>query len=290
MPPFLLINPLSGSYSQALRNKLLAQLESAGITPRVMTVTGPEDARRVCALIEDSVENPLILVAGGDGTINAVINALAPGRSTLGILPVGTANVLAHELGVGSVETAIECIAAGKRRPLAVGLLENDAGLSLRFVLMAGVGLDGGIVHGVRSLEKRFLKKGAYLLSALRILLEWPRGRFPVVADGCRLECHSVIICNGARYGGNFKLIPEADISEPSLDLFCITSESRSSYLGIIASVLSGRYCERNDVKRLHASRITVGGDRPIQLDGDGCGRAPVKIGVLANFAGILTP
>lgn len=290
MPPFLLINPLSGSYSQALRNKLLAQLESAGITPRVMTVTGPEDARRVCALIEDSVENPVVLVAGGDGTINAVINALAPGRSTLGILPVGTANVLAHELGVGSVETAIECIAAGKRRPLAVGLLENDAGLSRRFVLMAGVGLDGGIVHGVRSLEKRFLKKGAYLLSALRILLEWPRGRFPVVADGCRLECHSVIICNGARYGGNFKLIPEADISEPSLDLFCITSESRSSYLGIIASVLSGRYCERNDVKRLHASRITVGGDRPIQLDGDGCGRAPVKIGVLANFAGILTP
>ena len=290
MPPFLLINPLSGSYSEALRNKLLIQLESVGITPEVMTVTGPEDARQVCALIEDSVENPLVLVAGGDGTINAVINALAPGRSTLGILPVGTANVLAHELGIGSVEAAIECIAAGKSRPLAVGLLENDAGLSRRFVLMAGIGLDGGIVHGVRPLEKRFLKKGAYLLSALRILLKWPRGRFLVVADGCRLECHSVIICNGARYGGNLELVPEADISEPLLDLFCITSESRRSYLGIIASVLSGRSGERNDVKRLRASRITVGSDRPIQLDGDGCGLAPVKIGGLANFAGILTP
>lgn len=290
MPPFLLINPLSGSYSPSLRNKLLTQLMSAGITPEVMTVTGPEDARRVCALIEESVENPVVLVAGGDGTINAVINALAPGRSILGILPVGTANVLAHELGVGSLESAIECIAAGNSRSLAVGLMEDGAGLSRRFVLMAGIGLDGGIVHGVRPQEKRFLKKGAYLLSALRILLRWPRGRFSVVADGAALECHSVIICNGARYGGNLELVPEADISEPWLDLFCITSESRRSYLGIIASVLLGRSRERIDVKRLRASRITVGGDRPVQLDGDGCGRAPVKVGVLPDFARIFAP
>jgi len=290
MPPFLLINPLSGSYSPSLRNQLLTQLESAGITPEVMTVTGPEDARRVCGLIEDSVENPVVLVAGGDGTINAVINALVPGRSILGILPVGTANVLAHELGVGSVESAIKCIADGNSRPLAVGLLENDAGLSRRFVLMAGIGLDGGIVQGVRPLEKRVLKKGAYLLSALLLLMKWPRGRFLVVADGYSLECHSVIICNGARYGGNLELVPEADISEPLLDLFCITSESRRSYLGIIASVLSGRSRERDDVKCLRASRITVGGDRPVQLDGDGCGQAPVTVGVLPNFARIFAP
>jgi len=120
--------------------------------------------------------------------------------------------------------------------------------------------------------------------------MKWPRGRFLVVADGYSLECHSVIICNGARYGGNLELVPEADISEPLLDLFCITSESRRSYLGIIASVLSGRSRERDDVKCLRASRITVGGDRPVQLDGDGCGQAPVTVGVLPNFARIFAP
>ncbi len=290
MPPYLLINPLSGSYSPALRDQLLSQLESAGITPEVLTVTGPEDAQRICALIEAAEENPLVIVAGGDGTINAVINALTPGRATIGVLPVGTANVLAHELGINSVASGIECIARGKVRPLAVGLIERGNGSSQRFVLMAGVGLDGSIVQGVRLREKRLLKKGAYLLSALRCLLKWPQGRFPVIADGSTLECHSVIICNGARYGGNLTLIPDADISEPSLDLFCITTESRLSYLKIIMSVLYGRTCRCSDVTLLRVVQVEVCGDRPIQVDGDSCGLAPVKIGTIADFAKIYTP
>lgn len=290
MPPYLLINPLSGSYSPALRDQLLSQLESAGITPEVLTVTGPEDAQRICALIEAAEENPVVIVAGGDGTINAVINALSPGRAAIGVLPVGTANVLAHELWVSSVAAGIECIARGKSRPLAVGLIERGNGSSQRFVLMAGVGLDGSIVQGVRLREKRLLKKGAYLLSALRCLLKWPQGRFLVIADGRTLECHSVIICNGARYGGNLTLIPDVDISEPSLDLFCITTENRLSYLKIIMSVLSGRKCRCSDVTLLRAVQVEICGNRPIQVDGDSCGLAPVKIGIIADFARIYTP
>lgn len=290
MPPYLLINPLSGSYSPALRVQLLSQLESAGIIPEVLTVTGPEDAQLVCAQIEAAEENPVVIVAGGDGTINAVLNALTPGRATIGILPVGTANVLAHELGINSVAAGIECIASGKIRTLAVGLIERENGSSQRFVLMAGIGLDGSIVQGVRLREKRLLKKGAYLLSALRCLMKWPRGRFPVIVDGSTHKCHSVIICNGARYGGNLALIPNADISEPSLELFCITSESRLSYLKIIMSVLSGRPCRCSDVTLLRAAQVEICGDRPIQVDGDSCGLAPVRVGTIADFARIYSP
>lgn len=290
MPPYLLINPLSGSYSPALRCQLLSQLESAGITPEIVTVTGPDDARQVCALIENATENPVVIVAGGDGTINSVINALTPGRATLGVLPVGTANVLAHELGIGSVAAGIACIARGKTRPLAVGVIESDNGFSQRFVLMAGIGLDGGIVHGVRLREKRLFKKGAYLLSALRCLLKWPRGRFSLIADGCTHLCHSAIICNGARYGGNLTLAPDADISEPMLDIFCITSESRLSYLKVIASVVAGRPCRGSDAKLLRALHVEVAGDRPIQVDGDSCGFAPARIETIADFARIYTP
>jgi YegS/Rv2252/BmrU family lipid kinase len=290
MPPYLLINPLSGSYSPALRDQLLAQLETAGISPKVLTVTGPDDARRVCALLEAEDQNPVVIVAGGDGTINAVINALTPGRATLGVLPVGTANVLAHELGINSVAAGIECIANGKSRPLAVGLIERSNSSSQRFLLMAGIGLDGSIVQGVRLREKRLLKKGAYLLSALRCLLRWPQGRFPVIVDGKTHKCHSVIICNGARYGGKLKLVPHADISEPSLELFCITSESRLSYLRIITSVLSGRPCSYGDVTLMRAVQVEICGDRPIQVDGDSCGSAPVKIETIADFAKIYTP
>lgn len=289
MPTFLLINPLSGSYSPALRCQLLSQLESAGIIPEIVTVTGPDDARQVCALIEDAAENPVVIVAGGDGTVNAVINALTPGRATLGILPVGTANVLAHELGIGSVSAGIECIASGSRRPLAVGVIERADGSSQRFALMAGIGLDGRVVQGVRLWEKRMFKKGAYLLSALRCFLKWTHGRFLVVADGCFLECHSIIICNGARYGGNLRLVPAADISEPLLDLVCVTSESRLTYLKIIKSLLAGRSGLVGGVTLLRATQVEIGGDRPIQVDGDSGGRAPVRIMAIANFANIFT-
>lgn len=290
MTHFLLINPLSGSYSQDLRSQLLSQLESVGIKSEVFTVTGPEDARQVCTQIENLVENPTVIVAGGDGTINAVINALSPGRSTLGVLPVGTANVLALELGIGSVTAGVECIARGKTRPLAVGLIERENGISQRFVLMAGIGLDGSIVHDVRTWEKRLLKKGAYLLSTLRCLLKWPRGKFTLVVDGCSLECHSVIVCNGARYGGNFSLVPEADISEPQLDFFCITAEKRRSYPGIIKSVLAGDSRTNRNVSLLRGTDAFIHGDRQIQVDGDYYGRAPVKISTLDNFANIFSP
>jgi YegS/Rv2252/BmrU family lipid kinase len=285
---FLLINPLSGSYSRGLHDEILSSLQGVGITPSSHTVTGPDDARRVCTDIEASSENPLVIVAGGDGTINAVVNAITPGCATLAILPVGTANVLALELGISSIADGIARIARGNSRPLAVGLIEGVDGVSQRFLLMAGIGVDGDIVRGVRTREKRLLKKGAYLLSALRCLLMWRRGRFSLIADGRAVECHSVVICNGSRYGGNLVLMPEADIFEAVLDLFCITTESRWSWLRVVVATLAGRPCRSGDVTRVRATEIEVGGDRAIQLDGDYLGQAPVKVSTLAGFARII--
>jgi diacylglycerol kinase (ATP) len=287
MNSFLLINPLSGSYSRALHDEILSSLRGVGVSPACLTVNGPDDARRACAGIEAECENPLVIVAGGDGTVNAVVNALSPGRATLAVLPLGTANVLALELGISTAADGIARIARGSTRPLAVGLIEG-AGVSRRFLLMAGIGLDGDIVRGVRTWEKRLFKKGAYLLSALRCLLRWRRGRFPLLADGAALECHSVVICNGARYGGNRILMPAADISEPMLDLFCITTVSRLSWLRVVTSILAGRPCRPGDVTLLRAGQVEVGGDRAIQLDGDYLGQAPVRVGTIAGFARII--
>ena len=288
MPPYLLINPLSGSYSPALRKKLLSQLNDVGIYPEIMTVTGPEDARRICAQIEDTVENPFVIVAGGDGTINVVINALEPGRSTLAVLPVGTANVLARELGIDGLADGVQRIAKGISRPFSVGVIENSSGVRQRFVLMAGIGLDGSIVQGVRLWEKRLLKKGAYLLSALRCLLKWRRGSFSLQVAGRVLRCHSVIICNAARYGGDFVLAPEASIFEPELELFCVISEKRRAYLKIILSFLAGRSCRGKDVTLLRAKQFEIVGDSPVQVDGDHCGLAPVRISTISDFAKII--
>jgi len=253
-----------------------------------MTVTGPQDAGAVCAEIETDSQNPLIIVAGGDGTINAIVNALQPGRSTLAILPTGTANVLAYELGISSVADGIARIAAGASKPLAVGVVEPADGDARRFILMAGVGLDGSIVKGVRTWEKRVLKKGAYLLSALRCLIAWDHSRFSLQANGQTLECHSAIIGNAARYGGNFMLMPTADLSQPQFELFCITATSRWSYLKILVNSLRGRPEQRKDVTRLRTTQIELQGNRAIQLDGDYYRQAPCTISVIGDFARII--
>jgi len=285
---FLLINPLSGSYSRALHDEIVSSLQGIGVFPVSLTVTGPDDACRACAVIKDSAADPLVIVAGGDGTVNVLVNALSPGYATLAVLPAGTANVLAIELGIGSVAEGIARIAAGRTRPLSIGLAEQAGGLSRRFLLMAGIGLDGDIVRGVLLHEKRLFKKGAYLLSALRCVLRWRRGRFPVSADGRSLECHSVIVSNISRYGGDYVLMPGADISEPVLELFCITAGSRMAYLEMIVDVLAGRPCREDQVTRLRGTEIDVAGDRAIQLDGDCYSNAPVRISVIPDFARIV--
>jgi diacylglycerol kinase family enzyme len=152
---------------------------------------------------------------------------------------------------------------------------------------MAGIGLDGSIVKGVRTWEKRVLKKGAYLLSTLRCLIAWDHSRFTLRANGQTLECHSVIIANAARYGGNFILIPSADLSQPQLELFCITATSRWSYLEILVNTLLSRPEQRQDVTRLRTTQIELQGNRAIQLDGDYYGQAPCKISVIDDFARI---
>jgi diacylglycerol kinase family enzyme len=82
--------------------------------------------------------------------------------------------------------------------------------------------------------------------------------------------------------------MPEADISEAMLDLFCITTESRWSWLRVVVATLAGRPYRSDDVTRVRATEIEVGGDRAIQLDGDYLGQASVRVRTLAGFARIV--
>jgi diacylglycerol kinase family enzyme len=189
-------------------------LKPAGLEPELLLTGCAEDAPRFASRICAAGDDPLILVAGGDGTLNGVLNGLAPGKATLGVIPLGTSNVLARELEIHSLDDALARIAAGRSRPVSVGELECG-GDRRRFLLMAGIGVDGAVVRGVRLKEKRLVGKGAYLLSALREIGAWDRGELKVSGDGHTVSCHSVIVCNASKYGGNFVLAREADLFSP---------------------------------------------------------------------------
>jgi len=287
MQTYLFVNPGSGNFAQHRVDGVVARLTDGGLSPIIYSTRSVAEVRYCCGFINQSVTCPLVVVAAGDGTFNAVINSLLPGSATLAILPLGTSNVLAAELGISSVEQGLQRIAAGRIRQLSVGLLELE-GSSHRFVLMAGFGFDGAIVRGVRPTEKRMLKQGAYALSALRICLAWDRETFAVVTPTGTLECHTAVVCNAARYGGNLLLAPGQDPCSAGFTLACIRSGLRSSYLHLAWDLARGAATTNGNLLRIPVDSLEVRGNSPIQIDGDFIGYGPARLTSLPGFARII--
>ncbi|MBJ6799641.1 diacylglycerol/lipid kinase family protein [Geomonas propionica] len=264
---FLIVNPTSGTYSQQKVERIMTGLAERGLAPELLPTQSAADPARFAARICAEESDPLIVVAGGDGTINGVLNGLVPGAATLGVVPLGTSNVLARELEIASVDDALDRLARGEARPISVGEIECGAERR-RFVLMAGAGLDGAVVRDVRLSEKRALGKGAYLLSALRTLWNWDSSQLTVTGGGRSVSCHGVIVCNASKYGGNFVLAPEADLFAPGFQVLCI-SGGRLAYLGVALGLLNGTAVFSSHVTSFSAAALDITGEKAVQLDGD---------------------
>ncbi|HIJ80742.1 MAG TPA: diacylglycerol kinase family lipid kinase [Desulfuromonadales bacterium] len=288
MNTYLFINPSSGSHSSEKRLRIVERLRSEGLALQVLEVRNPDEIRANCQTINRDSQQHLVVVAGGDGTFNATVNALEPGSATLAVLPLGTSNVLAAELGIRSLDDGIARIAAGKSRPLSLGVIELADGSSHRFVLMAGIGLDGAAVRNVVPLWKKYLRQGGYALSVARTLLSWDSSTFGAVAGGTAVTCHSLIVCNAGRYAGNFILAPESSLFEEGLTAVCITGNRRRSYAGITFDLFCGTNVAGSGLIRLSAAEVTIDGSKPIQVDGDFVGYGPARITTLGNFARII--
>jgi diacylglycerol kinase (ATP) len=283
---FIIINPTSGSYSQSLVESVTHTLTKNGLEPVLLPTRNAMDATLFASRICVDNPDPLILVAGGDGTVNGVLNGLQPGVATLGVIPIGTSNVLARELKIYSVTEAVKRVARGESRSIPIGEMECS-GQKKRFLLMAGVGVDGAVVRGVRLAEKRRFGKGAYFLSALRVARSWERENLEVRVDGKSVSCHSVIICNAGKYGGNFVLSPHGDLFTPGFQVVCITG-GPFSYLKLFMRLAVGRVAGSSALSILPGNEVEVAGWKDVQLDGDYCGCAPLRLKSIPDFVRVI--
>jgi diacylglycerol kinase family enzyme len=287
MKTYLFVNPASGSHSAQRLQLVLGQLRTHAVIPEVFDVRTPAEIYACCRRINDELTRPLVIVAGGDGTCNAVINGLEPGKATLAVLPFGTSNVLAAEIGITSLADALERIIAGKSRSLSVGIIELEE-RTLRFLLMAGIGLDGAVVRDVWPLGKKFLRQGAYALSALKRAVLWDSTRFEIISPEGTVACHTAIICNASRYGGNFILSPDSSPFMPGLSAVCITGNSRSTYVSSALELFRNRAGTSRNLTRIHSTNFEIRGTHPIQIDGDFVGYGPARISECIDFARII--
>lgn len=271
----IIYNPVAGSRSRRTLGDVLDRLEAMGCVVDLAETTGPGDGHRLAA--ECSAKQfDVVIAAGGDGTINEVINGMGPQSPPLALIPLGTANVFALEIGLPLDPARIAAIiATGTARRFHTGRAGNR-----RFVQMVGVGFDAHVVAATGFRLKKRFGKLAYVWRILYCLIHFPTERYRVHGDGFCFSAASVIVCNGQLYGGAFKLCPAASVWSPGLHVCVLERSGRWHLVRYIVALAFGRLDRLADVRWCRTQRVRLEGadGSPVQADGDIVGDLPIEI------------
>ncbi len=235
----------------------------------------------------------LVLACGGDGTINEVVNGLALGPVALGVLPAGTANVLALDLGLPlSVKETAARLPNFQSHRIALGRLAAPE-TSRYFLSMCGAGLDAHIVYRLNERLKSRFGVLAYWWAGLGELLRRPEV-LQVTVDGHRYDCTFALAARAHHYGGRLQIARGADLLANDLHIALFRSAWAVRYLVYLGAVLSGAQTRLSDVTFLKARRMELtapGATRiHLQVDGEHAGHLPAVIELVPDALTLLMP
>ncbi len=273
----LIHNPAAGRFALSRRRlgALLEQLLVMGISARAEAAGAGRDGSA-----PDLTDRELLVVHGGDGTVHQAIPWVLEAGVKLAVLPAGTANVLAKELGIPrQPERALRLIAGGRTSRIHVGRARTASGGVHYFHLMAGVGVDGYVISRTSPRLKRALGWASYWWSGLHAFRSIPLTPFRVSLDGDSYEATFAVVSNCRYYGGQLLMAPGADVRDRCLDVCLFTSRDRWRLPAYLAGALGGRHVRLRDVVYRKASRALIEGDAaiPVQMDGDLMEQLPLE-------------
>jgi len=254
--------------------------------------SGPGDATEIASRVARNGSSDVIVV-GGDGTINEAIQGLAGTNARLGIIPRGTANVLARELGLPlDDEQALKIAAQGKARKIYLGLAIDETTNERRhFVLMAGIGLDASVVRRVQPSLKKRIGKGAFWISGLSHLATWNPKPFTLEIDDQKYTATFAAIGKAARYGGDLSITPGARLDQPEFEICIIQTMSRLRYLRLLSYAMrEGMPRDSPEVQFVKATSVKAYGDSQVQVDGELLGHLPMRFEIAPHSLNIIVP
>jgi diacylglycerol kinase family enzyme len=254
--------------------------------------TGPHTAG---AIARDQIARgaDLIVVAGGDGTINEAAEGMAGRRVPLGILPFGTANVLATELKLGrDPVSAAQRLAELRPRRISLGHVLCDQGrVSRHFLLMAGIGLDAHIVYNIDAALKERAGKLAYWMAGWRMLGK-PLAQLEVDIGGQRRPCSFALLSKVRNYGGDFEIARSVRLFDDTFEAVLFEGASSTGYVKYLAGVALNRLRGMKGVTVMRADQAKVTGSEKayVQIDGEFAGRLPAEVRVVRDALTLLVP
>jgi diacylglycerol kinase (ATP) len=291
MRTLIVFNPAAGqaeTLEQELNSATAVWVERGWQVDREPT-NGPGDGQRLARRAADQGYD-LVVAAGGDGTINEVINGLAGTNTALGTLPLGTMNVWARELGLPlQVRAAAQAILDWQVRSIDLGRAGERY-----FLLMAGIGFDAAITAGIKPGEKRRFGALAYVLRGIEVALHVRGSRARLILDGRTVKGRilMVVVGNSQLYGGLVKITHRASIDDGLLDVCVIKGDSFIAALRHTIAILRRSYSHNPaiDYYRARSIKIIATPRLPVQIDGDPLGQTPLTFEVNPGALRALLP
>jgi diacylglycerol kinase (ATP) len=306
--PLIIVNPRAARLADPRRREEVVEATARAVLARTGRPARVVDgdlatAQAAIAHLADTPEPPLVVVAGGDGTIRDAVTALAGRHVPMAIVPGGTGNVLASALRLGSIRAAVDAIRHGQERTIDLGSarwgpMTPDPATPDRkgvFVVGCGMGLDARIMAAAQHEWKRRMRFGAYVGAAIGELTRLETAVFRIVADGSELEIRGylVLVVNiGDIIPGRVGPRRPLDPSDGHLELIVLGADHPFDGLRAAAALLlsrdelDGRVIRRS----VHEVRVEADPVQPIQVDGDEEPPGRLETRVLPGALTVLTP
>jgi YegS/Rv2252/BmrU family lipid kinase len=270
-----IFNPAAGRGRRSKFDRTIAELRELGCAVKITETRAPGHAEAI-AQDASAREIDIVAAAGGDGTINEVANGLKGRNLALGVIPLGTANVVADELGLNrSPSKVAHALAYGSIKPIHVGVVNGR-----RFIMMAGIGFDAHVVRKISLPLKKNLGPVAYIWQATCQAFSESFTQRDMVIDGVQHRAVSIVACNGRRYGGPFLAAPDGSLEEATFHIVLMKGRGWFSIARYGLGLVLGRISMWSDVSVVKGKDMVIEGGEggPVQADGDIVAALPAHI------------
>lgn len=291
----LILNPTAGRRKPArLEDAIVRTLATWKLQCDVARTKHPGDGTTIARqAVSDGYE--LVIVAGGDGTVNEVINGLVGSEVVLGIIPVGSVNVLARDLRIPlCLNRAVEVIANGIVRHMDLGLANGRY-----FSLMVSVGFDATVVASVAPPVKDLIGSSAYVLKGIEVFSKYKATKITIdmpesIGGGYETHAFLVVAANVSTYTYNLKIAPSAVPDDGLLDV-CVFERPITDKVGFaqqVTQVFINRHLYHKAVRYFRTPWLAIKSEPEVhvQLDGDAFGTTPVDVSLVPSALSVIVP
>ena len=303
----LIYNPTSGGRRHRRFQEIeeaVRILKEAGVAVELAPTAEGGHAEEIARLAVEQ-RREMVIACGGDGTINEIINGLAGSQVPMALLPAGTANILAKELGIPwDIPRAARLIPEGVIRRIALGMAtfagsNGNGGGALPangryFLSVGGAGPDGAIVNGVDGALKKKVGVAAYWVEGMKQLFTYDFPEMRVRSNGTDHLASIIVVGRTANYGGPFKITTNATLFEDSFEFLTNSTRSRLQYLACLPALWLGKIRGMNGIKMWKASEVLCesAGANPVfaQVDGEPIGPLPLRFRIVPDALSLVTP